>query len=79
MRIPITLPDIGPARLSVWFAETGEAVYEGDRIVEVMVEGATIDVPCPANGTLVDIRALTDDALVPGQILGMLESDENAG
>ena len=42
MQAPILLPELGaaPAVLSVWFAEPGETVFEGDRLVE----GATIEV-----------------------------------
>ncbi len=73
MRVNITLPDIGPARLSVWFADIGEEVYEGDRIVEVLISGATFDVASPATGRLVEKLALIDDPLTPGQVLGSIE------
>jgi pyruvate/2-oxoglutarate dehydrogenase complex dihydrolipoamide acyltransferase (E2) component len=73
----IILPDLGPAtvRLSVWFAEPGELVYEGDRLVEVLLGGATFDVPAPATGRLAEKRALPNDPLVPGQVLGLVEVD----
>src|SRR5262245_11242576 len=34
MRTPIVLPDLGggPVRLSVWFADIGDMVFEGDRL-----------------------------------------------
>ena len=37
MRTPIHLPDLGAGRvvLSVWFADVGDTVYEGDRLVEI--------------------------------------------
>ena len=41
MRKPILLPELGaaPVVLSTWFAEPGETVFEGDRLVEVLVGG----------------------------------------
>ena len=53
MRKPILLPELGagPAVLSVWFAEPGETVFEGDRLVEVLVAGATFDVSAPATAS----------------------------
>src|SRR5262245_23376836 len=50
----IILPELGaaPVWLSVWFADLGDAVYEGDRLVEVLVGGATFDVSAPASGWL---------------------------
>jgi pyruvate/2-oxoglutarate dehydrogenase complex dihydrolipoamide acyltransferase (E2) component len=78
MQAPILLPELGaaPVVLSVWFADPGEFVYEGDRLVEVLVAGATFDVPAPATGRLIEKRALPNDPLTTGQVLGMVEADE---
>jgi pyruvate/2-oxoglutarate dehydrogenase complex dihydrolipoamide acyltransferase (E2) component len=78
MRTPIVLPDLGafPLLLSAWLAGTGEEVLIGDRLVEVLAGGATFDVPAPATGRLIEKLALPDDPLTPGQVLGVLEIDE---
>jgi pyruvate/2-oxoglutarate dehydrogenase complex dihydrolipoamide acyltransferase (E2) component len=78
MRADILLPELGaaPLLLSVWFADLGDMVYEGDRLVEVLAEGATFDVPAPATGRLAEKRALPDDAISPGQVLGTVDVDE---
>jgi pyruvate/2-oxoglutarate dehydrogenase complex dihydrolipoamide acyltransferase (E2) component len=77
MRTEILVPDLraGPATLSTWFAEVGEWVFEGDRLVEVLVGGATFDVPAPATGRLVEKHALNNDPLRPGQVLGAVEAE----
>jgi pyruvate/2-oxoglutarate dehydrogenase complex dihydrolipoamide acyltransferase (E2) component len=59
--------------LSVWFADPGETIFEGDRLVEVLVGGATFDVAAPATGRLTEKRALPADPLQPGQVLGLVE------
>ncbi len=78
MRADILLPELGaaPAVLSVWFADPGEEIFEGDRLVEILVSGATFDVASPANGRLVEKLALPDDPLLPGQVLGIVEVEE---
>jgi 2-oxoglutarate dehydrogenase E2 component (dihydrolipoamide succinyltransferase)/2-oxoisovalerate dehydrogenase E2 component (dihydrolipoyl transacylase) len=78
MRAEILLPEMGaaPIVVSVWFADSGEAVYEGDRLVEVLVTGATFDVSSPATGRLVEKLALPDDPVLPGQVLGIVEVGE---
>ena len=76
MRVEILLPELGagPLLLSVWFADLGDVVYEGDRLVEVLATGgATFDVSAPATGRLAEKRALPDDRLTPGQVLGAVE------
>ena len=76
MRKEIILPELGagPAVLSVWFAEPGETVFEGDRLVEVLTDGATFDVAAPVTGRLVERHAWPHDPLTPGQVLGVVES-----
>lgn len=75
MRADIILPELGatPIVLSLWFADPGDLVFEGDRLVEVLAGGATFDVPSPATGRLVEMRVLPDDQLRPGQVLGVVE------
>ena len=77
MRTEIILPELGagPVTLSVWFADAGELVFEGDRLVEVMVEGSTFDVAAPATGRLIEKRALPNDSLTVGQVLGVVEGE----
>jgi pyruvate/2-oxoglutarate dehydrogenase complex dihydrolipoamide acyltransferase (E2) component len=81
----VILPDLGtgpdtPIVVSYWFAARGETVWEGERLVEVLVGPATFDVPAPATGRLVEIRLREDDMLLPGAMLGciaVLDEDSN--
>src|SRR5262249_53537351 len=77
MRTPVILPELGAAdaRVSAWFAEPGDLVYEGGRLGGGLVLGATFDVPAPATGRLVERAALPEDPVVTGQVLGEIESD----
>lgn len=75
--MPIRLPDLGAPRaaLSLWHVRVGERVREGDRVAEVLLPGATFDVPAPATGTVVEVRAAPNDPLAPGDVLGAVEED----
>ena len=77
MPTPIILPELGAEviRLSVWFVDPGDRVYEGDRVVEVLSNGATFDVLSPVTGRFVEKNAHADDPLVTGQVLGMVEAE----
>ncbi len=77
MQTPIVLPDLGaaPVRLSLWFSKPGDLVFEGDRLVEVVVAGASFDVSAPATGRLLERYAWPRDPLTPGQVLGVMESE----
>jgi pyruvate/2-oxoglutarate dehydrogenase complex dihydrolipoamide acyltransferase (E2) component len=71
-RISVILPDLGvrSARVSVWFAEPGDLVYEGERLVEVAVDGATFDVSSPATGRLSERFLLPPDEVKAQAVLG---------
>jgi pyruvate/2-oxoglutarate dehydrogenase complex dihydrolipoamide acyltransferase (E2) component len=73
-RVPITVPDLGSDRatLSLWYVRPGDRVYEGDRVAEVLIPGATFDVPAPATGVLGDRLALPTDPVTTGQVLGVI-------
>lgn len=78
-RVPVILPDLGvpSARLSVWFAEPGDTVYEGERLVEVAVGGATFDVSAPATGRLAERFVLPPDEVRPRAVLGEIVTDSS--
>ena len=54
--VPILVPDLdaagAPVRVGEWLAREGEAVVEGDRLVELIFGEIVADLPAPATGTL---------------------------
>ena len=79
LRIPVRLPELGPeaVRFGLWLVEPGEHVYEGDRLAEVLLEGATVDVLAPTTGRLVERLAWPRDLVTPGQVLGLVEAERD--
>ncbi len=80
----VILPDLGtgldvPIVVSHWFAARGDEVWEGDRLVEVLVGPATFDIPAPATGRLAEIRRREDDLVAPGAVLGLVAAAEESG
>ena len=81
MPTPILLPDLraGAVTLSVWYAEPGEPVMEGERVVEVLADGATVDVLAPASGRLAEKCVFFGDPLTAGMVLGVIDEIPNIG
>jgi pyruvate/2-oxoglutarate dehydrogenase complex dihydrolipoamide acyltransferase (E2) component len=79
MRSPVHVPELraGTVRLSLWFAQVGETLRRGERIAELLVDGATFDVTAPADGMLVERHARPDEVLRTGQVLGVMETHES--
>jgi len=74
----VVLPELDtqgePIRISCWLVEAGEAVETGDRLVEVLLRGVTFDVSAPVSGVLAAIDKPFDTQVVPGDILGWIET-----
>ena len=78
MRHSLVLPELGlndtPIVLSLWLVPLGSEVTEGDRLVEVLADGVTVDFPSPASGVLVEMAVGEDDRIQVGQVLGLIET-----
>lgn len=77
MREPVHLPELGaePVRLGQWLVHVGEAVQEGDRLVEVLLGAAVVEIAAPASGRLAVVAVRSDEPLQPGQVLGYIDMD----
>ncbi len=60
--------------VSCWLVPLHARVARGDRVVELLAGAATVDLPAPADGRLRARLAGEDEAVVRGQILGVIES-----
>jgi len=76
-RIPIVLPELGSnqASFSFWYVQVWERVYEGDRVAEVLIPGASIVLSAPVDGWLAKRIVLRSDSLVTGQVLGLIQKN----
>ena len=74
----IILPDLGlgdqPLTLSLWLVAPGSRVAQGQPILEVLAGAATVDLPSPADGILVEILVDEDEPITVGQPLAVIET-----
>jgi pyruvate/2-oxoglutarate dehydrogenase complex dihydrolipoamide acyltransferase (E2) component len=75
--VPLIVPEHGltgvPAVVSVWLVPVGTAVLAGDRIVELVAGGATIDLEAPVAGRLAAQLADEDEPVQAGRVVAELE------
>jgi len=76
--VPLAVPECGvlgrPLRVSLWLVPEGAEVLEGDRVVELLGGGATIDLESPVTGHLRVQLADEDDAVMPGMVIAEFEA-----
>lgn len=72
----LIVPDLGlgPTRLvlSLWLVPEGSRVAAGDRVVELLADGVTIDLEAPVDGRLVRLVD-EDEPLEAGTVLAEFE------
>jgi len=78
MRHELVLPDLGLGEqeivVSLWLVRAGSEVSLGDRLIEVLADGVTVDLPAPASGVVVEMLVAEEEPIRVGQTLGIIES-----
>jgi pyruvate/2-oxoglutarate dehydrogenase complex dihydrolipoamide acyltransferase (E2) component len=73
----VRLPDLGlddqSVVLSVWLVKEGTRVSAGEPVVEVLAGCATVDLPAPTDGILIQKLAAEGETIAIGQPLGRIE------
>jgi 2-oxoglutarate dehydrogenase E2 component (dihydrolipoamide succinyltransferase) len=78
--VELRLPDLGLSdqnvRAGMWLIERGERVVREDRLLEIVADDVTVDLPAPATGVLAHTCVEPDDELVVGQLLAVIRVGE---
>lgn len=73
----VKLPQLGEgiekAGVSYWHRSAGEAVKEGEDLVELVTDKATFNMPAPASGVLKEILIGEGAEVRVGQVLARIE------
>ncbi|KPK62654.1 MAG: hypothetical protein AMK73_05825 [Planctomycetes bacterium SM23_32] len=79
MPFEMKLPPLGDeapdeAEVSFWYVEEGEAVAEGQDMVEMITDKAAFTVPSPVAGTVRSIVAGEGDKVRVGEVMAIVEA-----
>ncbi len=70
----IKMPDLGSdieeGVLLNWIKKVGETINEGDVIAEIETDKATVEVPAPVSGTILELIGDPGDTLKVGAVIG---------
>ncbi len=62
-----------------WSVKVGDAVKEGDTVVEISTDKVDMELPSPASGTVTEILAQDGDTVTVGQVIGRITVSGNGG
>ena len=75
----VTMPKMGMAmedgEIVEWFVEEGAYVNEGDIVLSIMTEKATVEVESPISGLLVEIKAKNGEIVPIGEVIAVVDLD----
>lgn len=78
MIVDVKVPELGEnvqeAVIVAWHKQLGDAVAQGEPLLEVMTDKVNVEVECPANGTLRELRANPDDMVKIGAVIATIET-----
>lgn len=79
-RRSLVVPDFGLGSVSVhvslWLVPAGAQVSAGERVVELVAGGATIDLEAPVSGRLVSWCVEEDEVVAAGTVVAEFEPRE---
>src|SRR5437773_329179 len=81
--VEIQMPQMGESvtegTVLEWHVSEGQAVEEGDTVVEVSTDKVDAEVPAPASGVIAKILAGEDETVQVGQTLAQIDPNGAAG
>jgi pyruvate dehydrogenase E2 component (dihydrolipoamide acetyltransferase) len=82
-RFEFRLPDIGEglaeAEVAKWLVSVGDHVNEDQPVVEMMTDKASVELPSPGTGVVVEQLVAEGDVVKTGAVLYVLETDTQIG
>jgi pyruvate/2-oxoglutarate dehydrogenase complex dihydrolipoamide acyltransferase (E2) component len=77
-RVPLVVPELGirgvPVAVSLWLVPPGAVVMAGDRVVELVAGGTTVDLEAPVAGRLVAQLVDEDESVAAGRVVAEFEA-----
>src|ERR1700750_1731727 len=81
--VQIPMPEMGESVTEgivlEWHVGEGDAVKEGDTVVEVSTDKVDAEVPAPMDGVITKLVAAVDDEVKVGEPLAEMEAGEGSG
>jgi pyruvate/2-oxoglutarate dehydrogenase complex dihydrolipoamide acyltransferase (E2) component len=68
--------NVDEATVKTWFYEEGDAVTEGDDLVELATEDSVVMISVPATGVLAEVCIDEDDTVQRDEVLCIIDDEE---
>ncbi len=76
VEVPTVGESISEVQIGQWFKQEGEWIAEGEDLVEIETEKASVQIPAPASGIVENIQKQTEEFAAVGDIIASLRPAE---
>ena len=82
MRVDVVLPQMGESiaegTITRWIKQVGDSVQREEPLFELSTDKVDAEIPSPASGTLVEIKAAEGDTVPVNEIVAVIETEAGA-
>ena len=76
VEVPTVGESISEVQIGQWFKQEGEWIAEGEDLVEIETEKASVQIPAPASGIVQNIQKQTEEFAAVGDVIASLQPAE---
>lgn len=75
VRAPALPESIADATVAAWHRQAGEPIHRDENLVDLETDKVVLEVPAPANGTLVELHQPTGAIVTAGELLAVIDTE----
>lgn len=77
IRVPQLPESVSDASIAAWTVKEGDSINIEDNILELETDKVVLEVPAPASGRLIEIKAKQGDVVLAGDVIGLIDETAN--
>ncbi len=78
IRVPQLPESVADASIAAWVVKVGDQVTEDQNLLELETDKVVLEVPAPAAGVLLEIKAEEGDTVLAGDLIGIIDETASA-
>ncbi len=78
LKVPVLPESVSDATIADWHKKVGDAVSRDENLVDLETDKVVLEVPCPVDGVLKEIKFESGDTVTSEQVLALIEEGASA-
>lgn len=75
VKVPQLSESVSEASLLTWHKQAGEAVMEGENLIDIETDKVVLELPAVKSGVLIDMLKQSGDKVTSGEVIAILDTD----